>query len=195
MDSTPDNKISVAVISGEIGGAHIARDLAEFLDPARHTLTFISARKTFVYLPASLRALVNPDFPLSSVFMPYDNLFGNFPGQLIHGTVTLIEENKRAPVLINTPSSRSKIDDIMYSGNVVYRAYGEQDKEEKLERVWYDVLMVVTGSKWEGFTGFPNMMEECVRHIEMWRMKFKEASDIVIAGGGAVGLCELLSHT
>ncbi|KAF5349282.1 hypothetical protein D9756_009347 [Leucocoprinus leucothites] len=188
MDPTPDNKIAVVVIGGGIGGAHIARDLAEFLDPEKHTLTLISARETFVYLPASLRALVNPDFPLSSVFMPYDNLFGNFPGQLIHGTVTLIEENKRAPVLINTSSSRSEIDDIMYSGNVVYRAYGKQEKEEKLERVRYDVLVVATGSKWEGFTGFPNTMEECVRHIEMWRMKFKEASDIVIAGGGAVGL-------
>ncbi|KXN81876.1 Apoptosis-inducing factor 2 [Leucoagaricus sp. SymC.cos] len=56
------------------------------------------------------------------------------------------------------------------------------------ERLHYDVLVVATGSQWEGFTGFPAETEKCMAHIETWRMKFKEANDIVIAGGGAVGL-------
>lgn len=155
----------------------VARSLSNVLDPAWHTLTLISARKNYIYLPASLRALVNPDFPLDTVFMPYDNIFGNFPGELIYGTVTSVEENKRSAFMDYEPGQHC-------SGTVILQKEGEQ----KLQRVHYDILVVATGSRWEGFTGFPSCMEHCIAHIETWRMRFKEAHDIVIAGGGAVGL-------
>lgn len=155
----------------------VTRALSDLLDPEWHTLTLISARKNYIYLPASLRALVDPDFPLETVFMPYDNIFGKFPGTFIHGTVTSVEENKRTAFTTHEPGK-------FFSGIVVF----QPDCQEKLERVHYDVLVVATGSRWEGFTGFPSETEQCIAHVEMWRMKFKSANDIVIAGGGPVGL-------
>ncbi|KAF9446586.1 FAD/NAD(P)-binding domain-containing protein [Macrolepiota fuliginosa MF-IS2] len=174
--STP-TKTSIVIVGGGIGGANIARSLSSVLDPEWHTLTVISARQNYIYLPASLRALVNPDFPLDRVFMPYDNLFGKFPGEIIYGTVTSVEENRRFAFTNYEPGK-------ICNGTVLY----QQEGEEKLQRIRYDVLVVATGSRWEGFTGFPSDTEQCISHIETWRMKFKDAHDIVIAGGGPVGL-------
>lgn len=161
----------------------VARELSKILDPTLHTLTLVSARKYYVYLPASLRALVDPNYPVSAVFMPYDTVFGDFPGKLIFGTVTSIEENTRT--LSNYEPGQ------LCSGNVIYRPDEHDEEDEtKPKRLHYDLLVVATGSKWEGFAGFPDDAGDCFKHIETWRMKFQNANDIVIAGGGAVGLGE-----
>jgi len=182
MERPPDSrnlsepKTSIVIIGGGIGGANIARTLSAMLDPAWHTLTLISARKHYIYLPASLRALVDPNFPLDRVFMSYDNVFGKFPGKLIHGTVTSVEEHK------HTYSSYES--GKFCSGSVILQAEGK----DKLERVHYDLLVLATGSRWEGLTGFPSDAEQCMAHIVSWRTRFKDAHDIVIAGSGPVGL-------
>lgn len=154
----------------------VARSLSTLLDSAWHDLTLISARKHYIYLPASLRALVDPNFPLDRVFMPYDNVFGSFPGKLVYGTVTSVEEHRHTHSSYETGK--------FCSGSVILQTEGE----DKLEHIHYDVLVLATGSRWEGLTGFPSDTGQCMAHVVNWRMRFKDAHDIVIAGGGPVGL-------
>lgn len=94
--------------------------------------------------------------------MPYDTIFAKFPGQLIVGAVSSIEETKGGE-----------------GGKVILKS-GEQ--------VAYHVLAVATGSAWEGMLSFPDEESLYEEHIELWRNKFEKAQDIVIVGGGAVGI-------
>ena len=101
--------------------------------------------------------------------MSYDKVFGSFPGELKIGTVTSIEENKDPLV--------SKGGFVVIDGS---------------EKVMYDVLIVATGSCWLGHLAFPNDEEAFKEHISSWREKIKTSQNIVIAGGGAVGIGERL---
>lgn len=96
------------------------------------------------------------------MFMPYDTIFAKFPGQLVVGAVSSIEETKGGE-----------------GGKVILKS-GEQ--------VAYHVLAVATGSAWEGMVSFPDEESLCKEHVESWRNKFQNAQDIVIVGGGAVGI-------
>lgn len=113
--------------------------------------------------------------------MPYDSLFGKFPGTLIHGVVTSVEENRQTVCTACSPGRPR-------SGTVIYQS---QDQETP-ERIHYDVLVLATGTRWENFTGFPSDIKQCVLHAEAWRAKFRNADHIVIVGGGAAGLGKCL---
>ena len=56
------------------------------------------------------------------------------------------------------------------------------------ERIPYFALVVATGSNWVGPISFPKQASEVSSHIAARRKEFKEANDIVIVGGGAVGI-------
>jgi hypothetical protein len=114
--------------------------------------------------------------------MPYDNLFGSFPGTLIHGVVTSVERDKQT-LYAACPPGKPR------GGTVIYQS---QD-HERLARIRYDVLVLATGSIWEHFTGFPSDIGQCIMHVEAWRAKFRDADHIVIAGGGAAGMGKALS--
>lgn len=94
--------------------------------------------------------------------MPYDTVFGKVPGKLIVGAVSSIEETKGGE-----------------GGKVILKS-GEQ--------IAYHVLAVATGSAWEGMLSFPNEESSYKEHIRLWRNRFEKAQDIVIVGGGAVGI-------
>lgn len=55
------------------------------------------------------------------------------------------------------------------------------------QEVSYDVLVLSTGSQWEGPINFPDDADEIKPFIHSSRAKFANAKHIVIAGGGAVG--------
>lgn len=142
----------------------VVRNFAKKLNPQRHDLILITARTRFAYLPASLRLLVSRDTPLDTVFMPYDKVFDNFPGQLKIGKATSIEAN---------PGGRG--------GKIVL---------ESGDEVLYDVVVIATGSSWEGLVDFPDDETLYKKFIEEWRDKFEHANNVVIVGGGAVGIGE-----
>jgi len=98
--------------------------------------------------------------------MSYDTIFAKFPGKLIISAVSSIEETKGGE-----------------GGKVILKS-GEQ--------VAYHVLAVATGSAWEGMVSFPDEESLYKEHIESWRNKFEKAQDIVIVGGGAVGIGSFL---
>jgi pyruvate/2-oxoglutarate dehydrogenase complex dihydrolipoamide dehydrogenase (E3) component len=106
---------------------------------------------------------VKEDASMDSVFMPFDKLFGTFPGVLKVAQVKAIHnkaEDGKKGVLTLT-------DDTQLS---------------------YDVLFVATGSSWEEFISLPTEKLACKAHIEGWRNKIRGAENIVIVGGGAVGI-------
>ena len=142
---------------------HLAvRSFAKKLNPHKHELTLITARTHFAYLPAGVRLLVSPDTPLETVFMSYDKVFDHFPGQLRIGKATSVEAN---------PGGRG--------GKVIL---------ESGDEVLYDVVVIATGSLWDGLADFPDDERLYKEFIEEWRNKFKNANNVVIVGGGAVGI-------
>jgi len=155
-------KLRIVVVGGGAAGASAVRTFAKKLDPHRHDLILITARPRYAYLPAALRLLVSRDTPLDTVFMSYEKVFDNFPGQLVIGKATSVEAN---------PGGRG--------GKVILNSGDE---------VLYDVVVVATGSSWEGLVDFPDDENLYKEFTEDWRNKFKDANNVVIVGGGAVGI-------
>ncbi|KAG8924066.1 hypothetical protein FRC01_011981, partial [Tulasnella sp. 417] len=52
----------------------------------------------------------------------------------------------------------------------------------------YDYLVLSTGTSYSGPLAFPKNVEDKDKWIADWREKFRRANDIVILGGGAVGI-------
>ncbi|KAF8156668.1 hypothetical protein B0H34DRAFT_798071 [Crassisporium funariophilum] len=159
--------LTVVMIGGGTAGAEVIRGLSPKLDRRKHKLILVTSSPHYVYLPAALRLLADKDAPFDSVFMSYENIFGSFPGELKIGTVTSIEENN------DSSSSQG-------GGGMVVLKGGEQ--------LFYDVLVISTGSVWSGHLAFPNDPEHVKAHIKAWRNKIEDAKDVVIVGGGAVGI-------
>ena len=108
--------------------------------------------------------LVSRDTPIETVFMSYDKVFNNFPGQLKIGKATSVEANSGGR-----------------GGKIIL------DNEDEMP---YDVVVVATGSSWEGLVDFPDDETLYKEFIEEWRTKFENANNVVIVGGGAVGIGE-----
>ena len=49
-------------------------------------------------------------------------------------------------------------------------------------------LVLATGSRWSGPIDLPDSEADLRKLVSQWREKFKAAEDIVIVGGGAVGV-------
>ena len=99
--------------------------------------------------------------------MSYDKVFDRFPGQLRIGRATSVEAN---------PGGRG--------GKVIL---------DNGDEVLYDVVVIATGSSWESLVNFPDDETLYKEFVEEWRNKFKKANNVVIVGGGAVGIGETAS--
>lgn len=131
-------------------------------DAASFYVVLITSRPHLVYLLAALRMVVDKDANPETVFFSYDRLFAKSHSSLKIGTVSSIEANAHKG-----------------GGNVVLKDG---------EKVSYDALVLATGSLWEGPLAFPEEEQACNEHVQTWRNRFQDAKNIVIAGGGAVGL-------
>ena len=49
-------------------------------------------------------------------------------------------------------------------------------------------LVLATGSKWSGPIDLPDGEADLRQFVSQWREKFKAAEDVVVVGGGAVGV-------
>lgn len=77
---------------------------------------------------------------------------------------------------------------------VIGSATSVQDGVVNLEdgrQLRYDYLVLATGTSWGGPLAFPKNVEDKDKWITEWREKFRKANDIVILGGGAVGIGKL----
>ncbi|KAJ3711205.1 FAD/NAD(P)-binding domain-containing protein [Lentinula raphanica] len=156
-------KATVVVVGGGTGGVVVARSLSKSLDPQKHELILINKLPYRIILPASLRMLVSDKGKLEErILVPYDKLFINGNGTFIEGLVTQVN-----------PKDNSNSGSLTLSDGKV---------------VEYDVLVLATGSKWDGPTAFPDDAKSVDAHIAAWREEIAKANDILLVGGGAVGI-------
>jgi len=163
-----ESKLSVVVIGGGAAGITVAQTLDKKLNPATHSVTLITGRDYYLHLPAALRMLVTPEPDLERhAVLPYDNVFGTGNGigrlsKVIHSKVSHVEEKDDG------------------EGGSVHLSTGE--------KIDWDVLVLATGSVWKGPLNFPTAKKELLLWTKAWQEKFSKATNVVLVGGGAVGL-------
>ena len=161
-------KLSVVVIGGGAAGVTVAQTLDKKLNPATHSVTLITGRDYFLHLPATLRMLVTPEPDLEHhAVLPYDNIFGTGNGvgrlsRVVHDKVDHVDEKSGG------------------EGGTVHLSNGE--------RIDWDVLVIATGSVWKGPLNFPSTKKDLPLWTKAWQEKFSKAKNVVLVGGGAVGL-------
>lgn len=104
------------------------------------------------------------------VLLPYDNLFESVgipsgKAEFKQGTLKSIRPNK--------PSEGPP-----RGGTIIL---------DSSEEIPYEVLVLATGSKWEGGLDLPDSLAEAKKSVNEWRKKIEESKGVVIVGGGAVG--------
>ncbi|KIL56785.1 hypothetical protein M378DRAFT_133689 [Amanita muscaria Koide BX008] len=157
-----NNKKNIVIVGGGGGGAATARLLSAKLDSSKYNLILINPRPYFIAWPATLRAAVSDIDNLDEkIFVPLDKVFHNGNGTFIQGKVTdiKIESGNRGSVVL-------------------------QDGET----IPYEVLVLSPGSIWTGPIAFPEEDEKVKGFIRNSRSAFQGAQNIVLAGGGAVGI-------
>ncbi|KIK00638.1 hypothetical protein K443DRAFT_679005 [Laccaria amethystina LaAM-08-1] len=160
--TTSDKRQNVIIVGGGAAGASSARELSALLDPAKHRLILITARPHYTHLPGTIRMVVSSEEKLEErVFMPYvpDWLHGK--GEVKVGRVESIEKSGE-------------------KGGRVVLADGET--------LDYSVLVLATGSTWEGPLNMPDSQEDELAAIKASRKQFEKANNIVLVGGGAIGI-------
>ncbi|KAF8625977.1 hypothetical protein AX17_006701 [Amanita inopinata Kibby_2008] len=159
MDSS--TRENIVVVGGGGAGTSVARQLSETLDRSKYNLILISVRNYMVHYPAITRALVcDEGFMEDRAFIPLEQIFANGNGKLIVGKVVSITDEGTS------------------GGHVTL--------EDGAEVKW-SILVVAPGSIWEGPVAFPEPKDQCLNHVYEWRQKFRQARNIVLAGGGAFG--------
>jgi NADH dehydrogenase FAD-containing subunit len=98
-----------------------------------------------------------------------DRLFADGIGRLKIGTVVAIE-----------PSEKSDGGHVrLHNGEVIP----------------YDILVFAQGSVWEGPLNLPRHKKDINEHLRSWRSDIQDAKHIVLAGGGAVGVGQLMPYS
>lgn len=159
MPKVPKN---VVVVGAGSAGVSIIKNLSAKLDPKEYNLILISSRSYFLHLIATIRMVVASDGKLEDrIAIPLDRIFVNNNGRLVVGTIVSISDEGE-------------------KGGHVTLASGET--------VDYSILVLATGSTWEGPLALPNGKTEFDEWVNTWRAKFEKAEDILLVGGGAVGV-------
>jgi NADH dehydrogenase FAD-containing subunit len=152
------------IVGGGCAGTTLARLLSSSLNASKYRLILISARPFFVHLPATARMSVTDRGDLEkTALIPYDKLFVNGNGEFKLGTV-------------------KSFTDAGERGGVVILEDGEQ--------LDYITLVLATGSSWPEVNEFPNSAEGAQAHVNKHRSAVRGASNIVVVGGGSVGIGE-----
>lgn len=161
-------KSTIVIVGGGAGGLSLLNNLSTTIDPDKQRVILIDARPTMIHLPSTLRLIVsNADDLLKRSIHPYgDHTFRNKltgTGIFIHASVKEIDFGKPG------------------DGGILTLDNGET--------VAYDVLVLATGSTWPRPIAFPTEnMKEITEHIQAMRAEFDTAQDILLVGGGSVGI-------
>ncbi|KAF9471448.1 FAD/NAD(P)-binding domain-containing protein [Pholiota conissans] len=159
MSTTPQN---IVIVGGGHAGLAAWNALSTTLDATKHNLVLVTPRPYFTYMPAGLRLAVTSEGHLEdTVLMPLGEKFNTGNKKLVIASVTSI------------------VDQNQQGGHIVL------DNGEKIE---YSILILAPGNKWDGPLNLPNTKAEAVEVLNSWRSRFAKAENIVLVGGGAVGL-------
>lgn len=159
---------NVVVVGGGLAGVALARSLSSSLDFKKYNLLLVDQRSFSIFLIATARATTyDVDDLDNAAFLPYDKIFSNGKGSFLEGTVRAIEKTA------GEPGGRIVLDSGVH--------------------VHWSVLVIATGSRWEGPLAFGNDREEVMLFIKENRENIKNAKSVLIVGGGAVGIGTRLS--
>ncbi|KAK9488555.1 hypothetical protein V1527DRAFT_103283 [Lipomyces starkeyi] len=150
----------VVILGGGVFGTHLAHKLASTLprNASPIHITLINARDHFAYLPVNLRNSVQD---ISSTYIkPLDPLFARNPSV---GKVKVGEA-------VNVDAERKVV--VLRGG----------------EEVSYDILVLALGSSWSDPNLMPTKYEDVLDYFAKQRAAIKNAKNITIIGGGAVGV-------
>ncbi|KAL4267990.1 FAD/NAD(P)-binding domain-containing protein [Pleurotus pulmonarius] len=157
-----DDLRNIVIVGGGGVGLHLARALSPKINSSTHHIVLIDPRPYRIVLPAALRLVTSDiDNLQETAFVPFDKLFVNGNGTTIEAKVTSINK------------SDSK------GGSVTL---------DNGEVVTFEYLVLASGSIWEGPLSFPDKKEDVLPFINGIRKQLEVAKDIVIAGGGSVGI-------
>ncbi|KAF9067915.1 hypothetical protein BDP27DRAFT_1448751 [Rhodocollybia butyracea] len=165
MSKTTDiAKSTIVLVGAGLGGLALLEKLSTSINPDKHSLILIDARPALMHLISTLRLIVSDsDNLLEKAIHPYGtHTFRNkFVGNasFIHASVTEIKFGDSELLLNNG------------------------------QTVKYDVLVLATGSVWPRPIAFPNESREAIiEHVKSRRAEFEKATNILLVGGGAVGI-------
>ncbi|KAJ3881290.1 hypothetical protein F5051DRAFT_121055 [Lentinula edodes] len=169
LHNQPNNeKSTIVIVGGGAGGLSLLHNLSTTIDPDKQRVILIDARPTMIHLPSTLRLIVsNADDLLKRSIHPYgDHTFRNKltgTGIFIHASVKKVDFGKPG------------------DGGILTLDNGDT--------VAYDVLVLATGSTWPRPIAFPTEnMKEITEHVQAMRAEFDTAQDILLVGGGSVGI-------
>ncbi|KAG8928031.1 hypothetical protein FRC03_009299 [Tulasnella sp. 419] len=151
-------KTNIVIIGGGNAGIYAARSLAPTLNPDDFSLKLITERTFHIHYPAMLRVLVTSE--------------GSYEKLALTPYDRLFRPGEPGEVISGT------VEEIL----------DEVVKLQDGQEVPYDWLIVASGTKWEGPLKMPLDAVKAHEWIDSWREKFKSAKDIVVVGGGSVGL-------
>jgi apoptosis-inducing factor 2 len=157
-------KRNVVILGGGAAGASVAKKLSSspLFTSGQHTLTLINERPFYAHLIAALRPSVTLDGDFDErLQFPYDSVLGGV-AKLVVGRATAIIEHEGKG-----------------SGQV------ELEGGSKID---WDILVIATGNRWEGPSNLPFTKSEIKEHFGGWRSRIGKANNVIIAGGGAVGV-------
>lgn len=161
MSKKSDSRKNVVVVGGGFAGVSAVAALGKSVDRTKYNIILVTPRPYYVHLIATLRMVVSAQDKLEDIaLIPYDKLL---PGlEHVVGSVTSIEE---------TSSGK---------GGVLTLSNGE--------RVEYAAVILATGSLWSSLSAFGDTDDVVQQQIAQWRARFSGAKNVVIVGGGAVGI-------
>ncbi|KAG6909524.1 hypothetical protein DXG01_017081 [Tephrocybe rancida] len=155
------SKQNIVIVGGGSAGVSAAKALSKTLDHSKYQLILINPLPYRIWLIATLRLAVTQDEALKKdVFLPYDKIFLNGNGKFVEGKVVSFEASKEG-------------------GSVTL---------ESGEKIDYHILVLSQGATWQGPPAFPTTDSGVKEHLSSIHSKLVNAKDIVLVGGGAVGI-------
>lgn len=153
---------NIVLVGAGSGGYLVYRELSVKLANTNKKLIVIEPRKFYVHLPSTLRMVVTAEGGLENrSIMDHPPNVDTANTKFIYSKVTSIVDSE----------SEGK--------------YVTLDNGEKIN---FSVLILATGGRWSGPIAFGNKKEDVLEFVHSWRDRFRDAKDIVLIGGGAVGL-------
>ena len=180
---TSAQKQNVVVVGGGISGVTVAQGLSRRLDHAKFNLIVIEPRPHHIWLPAVARMVVTSDESFTgTAVLPFDRLFAKGKVEVRRDKVLSIKERK------GEEAGELKLasgETLTYRGEYTHRCLPVSYSDTRFFSL---ALVLATGSKWSGPIDLPESGTDLRHVVSQWREKFKVAEDIVIVGGGAVGV-------
>ncbi|EJT98551.1 FAD/NADP-binding domain-containing protein [Dacryopinax primogenitus] len=159
--SNDSSNPNIVILGAGGSGSRVAHHLSQS-SPKKYNIILVDQRGYYIHWPAMIRMVVAADHHIAeNALIPLDKNWVDGNGKLVVGKVESI-----------LPAKGST------GGEVVLQSG---------ERIPYAILVLATGSTFEGPLALPDTKPETVQWAQDWHKRIDAARSIVLVGGGAVG--------